>query len=452
MSYTSCKFQMAMWTEQKKGVSSYCNLNAGFAGRKESYAVSRITATEQVRKELEALMKGIRLEDDTPEGFTAEFLRLAVRKLIQQFLEAERTDLLGREPWQRKNGSRGYRNGYEPGKLKTAEGEIPIAVPQVRGTDKPLHSQLREQLGYRTEALRQLAVEAYVRGLSTRDIEETLKTATGDRLLSRSGVSEVTEELWADYQEFQQRSLAEFEVVSLVLDGIWQAMRAKGKKREAVLCAWGILSDGRKVLLHMALGNKESEEAWTAMIRNMVERGLRPPLTVTTDGSRGLTNATDQIWPKSLRIRCWVHKMRNIKDKLPAELAKDIMAEMYAIRDAGTYEQGQQLAQMVIVKYERIYPSAIACLKDDLDASLNHLKLPSRMRLLVRSSNGLERMFEEERRRSKIIPHFFGEKPCLKLMFAVLDRVCDKWTRVHFTPAEVEQMVALRAALGLVAW
>ena len=120
--------------------------------------------------------------------------------------------------------------------------------------------------------------------------------------------------------------------------------------------------------------------------------------------------------------------------------------------DAGTYEQGQQLAQMVIVKYERIYPSAIACLKDDLEASLNHLKLPSRMRLLVRSSNGLERMFEEERRRSKIIPHFFGEKPCLKLMFAVLDRVCDKWTRVHFTPAEVEQMVALRAALGLVAW
>lgn len=414
--------------------------------------MSRVTATERVRKELDALLKGIEMEGEAPENFATEFLQLAVRKLIQQLLEAERTDLLGRDPWQRKSDSRGYRNGYEQGKLKTAEGEIPIAVPQVRGTDKPLHSQLREQLGDRTETLKQLAVESYVRGLSTRDVEDTLRTATGDLLLSRSGVSEVTEELWADYQEFQQRSLAEFEVVSLVLDGIWQAMRAKGKKREAVLCAWGILRDGRKVLLHLALGNKESEEAWLAMIRSMVERGLRPPLTVTTDGSRGLTNAVEQIWPKSLRIRCWVHKMRNIKDKLPAELAKDILAEIYAIRDAGTYEQGQQLAQMVIAKYKEVYPSAVACLKDDLDASLSHLKLPSRIRPLVRSSNGLERMFEEERRRSKIIPRFFGEKPCLKLMFAVLDRVSDKWTRVHFTSAEVEQLVALRAALGLVAW
>ncbi len=129
-----------------------------------------------------------------------------------------------------------------------------------------------------------------------------------------------------------------------------------------------------------------------------------------------------------------------------------MLAEVSAVRDAGTYAQGRELAGTVIAKYEAIYPSAMACLRDDLEASLNHLKLPARLRVYVRSSNGLERLFEEERRRSKIIPHFFAEKPCLKLMYGVLERVSGRWTRIHLTAAESEQLVTLRAALGLVSW
>jgi putative transposase len=413
--------------------------------------VNRVTATERVRKELDALLTGKEMPGGARE-FASEFVRLAVRRLIQELLEAERTDFLGREAWERKPDRQGQRNGYEPAKLKTAEGEIPIELPQVRDNEKPFHSRLRGRLGDRTDVLMQLVLEGYTRGLSTRDVEEALETATGSPVLSRSGVSEVTEALWVDYQEFQQRSLAEFEVVCLMLDGIWHTLRARGKQREAVLCAWGILSDGRKVLLHLALGNKESEEDWLAMVRNMVERDLRPPLTITADGAPGLLKVIDQVWPKSLRIRCWVHKMRNIRAKLPADVANEVQAEIYAIRDAGTHEQGRELAAAVIAKYRLSYPSAMACLADDLEASLNHLKLPARLRSLVRSSNGLERAFEEERRRSKTIPHFFSEKPCLKLMYAVLDRVSGHWTRVHYTATELEQLVTLRASLGLVPW
>lgn len=413
--------------------------------------MNRVTASERVRKELDALLTGKETSGDVRQ-FASEFVRLAVRRLIQEFLEAERTDFLGREAWERKPDSRGHRNGYEPARLKTGEGEIPIELPQVRDSEKPFHSRLRGQLGDRTEALMQLVLEGYVRGLSTRDVEEALTVATGGPVLSRSGVSEVTEALWADYQEFQQRSLAEFEVVCLMLDGIWHTLRAESEKREAVLCAWGILSDGRKVLLHLALGNRESEEDWLAMVRNMVERELRPPLTITADGAPGLLKVIDQVWPKSLRIRCWVHKMRNIKAKLPADVANEVQAEIYAIRDAGTYEQGRELASAVIAKYRLSYPSAMACLADDLEASLNHLKLPARLRPLVRSSNGLERAFGEERRRSKTIPHFFAEKPCLKLMYGVLVRVSGRWTRVHYTATELEQLAALRASLGLAPW
>jgi putative transposase len=413
--------------------------------------MNRVTATERVRKELDAFLTGKEAPGDARQ-FAGEFVRLAVRRLIQELLETERTDFLGREAWERKPDRPGHRNGYEPAKLKTGEGEIPIELPQVRDSEKPFHSRLRERLGDRTEVLMQLVLEGYVRGLSTRDVEEALVAATGGPVLSRSGVSEVTEALWADYQEFQQRSLAEFEVVCLMLDGIWHTLRAQGQKREAVLCAWGILSDGRKVLLHLALGNKESEEDWLAMVRSMVERGLRPPLAVTADGAPGLLKVIDQVWPKSLRIRCWVHKMRNIKAKLPADVANEVQAEIYAIRDAGTYEQGRELAAAVNAKYRLSYPSAMACLQDDLEASLNHLKLPARLRPLVRSSNGLERAFEEERRRSKTIPHFFGEKPCLKLMYGVLARVSGHWTRVHYTATELEQLIAMRASLGLAPW
>ena len=116
--------------------------------------------------------------------------------------------------------------------------------------------------------------------------------------------------------------------------------------------------------------------------------------------------------------------------KLEREGGESAKAEIYAIRDAGTYEQGRELAAAVIAKYRLSYPSAMACLADDLEASLNHLKLPARLRPLVRSSNGLERAFEEERRRSKTIPHFFSEKPCLKLMYGVLARVSGRWARI----------------------
>lgn len=414
--------------------------------------MSRVAATEQVRKELAALLAGTAVAGESAHDFSGEFVRLAVRRLIQELLEAERTDFLGREPWQRKSEQRGYRNGYEAGRLKTAEGEIPIAVPQVRDADRPFRSRLRKRLGNRTETLQRLAVEAYARGLSTRDIEDGLADATGDAVLTRSAVSEVTESLWADFKEFQQRGLAEFKVVSLMLDGIWQNIRARGGKREAVLCAWGILLDGRKVLLHVTLGNKESVESWLAMIRDMVERELPPPLTVTVDGAPGLIAAVEQIWPKSLRIRCWVHKLRNIKAKLPEDVATDVLAEIYAVRDAGTHAQGRELAAALIGKYQDVYPGAMACLAQDLAASLNHLKLPARLRPLVRSTNGLERLFVEERRRSKVIPRFFGEKSYFKLAYAVLVRACARWTRVRFSASEIEQLTALRAAQGLAAW
>lgn len=407
--------------------------------------MKRITPLERVGKMLEELMTTGTRNDNAG----SLFVRLAAQRLAQELLEAARTDFLGREPYERTAEFRGRRNGYEPTKLKSAEGEIPIEVPQVREAAEPFRPALLEFLRGNTDALERLAVEMFARGLSTRDIDAALEHSTGERLLSRSGVSEITEVLWEEFEAFQKREVAGFELEALFLDALYESLRLRGGPKEALLCAWGIMRDGSKVLLHLTLGNKERYEDWLEMLRSMVRRGLRVPVSVTSDGSPGAIKAIQQVFPKSLRIRCWVHKMRNIVGKLPEDAVPEVKAHLIAIRDAANYESGLTLAHQVLDSYTPLYPSAMACLQDDLEASLNHLKLPVKLRKSVRSTNLLERSFEEERRRSKVIPRFFTEKSCLKLAFAVLWRVSGRWQKVKLTMQDLKQLDELRIKLRL---
>ncbi len=196
-----------------------------------------------------------------------------------------------------------------------------VRVPQVRGSSSPYRSRLMEFLGGNSEALERLVVEMYARGLSTRDVEEECfrDETTGELMISRSAVSEITDQLWEDYREFSERDLSGVEVEYLFLDAVYESLRRYGAK-EGVLAAWCITTDGRKVLLHLAVGNKESEECWTEFLRDMIGRGLRAPTSVTSDGAPGLLNAVERVFGKSLRVRCWYHKLGNVRSKLPARM------------------------------------------------------------------------------------------------------------------------------------
>jgi len=146
------------------------------------------------------------------------------------------------------------------------------------------------------------------------------------------------------------------------------------------------------------------------------------------------------MWPEAERIRCWVHKMRNILDKVPEEVRPELKAHLVAIRDAADYKQGERLTEEVMEKYGKTYPSAMQCLRDDLAASLAHLKLPVLHRRSIRTTNLVERSFEEERRRAKVLPRFRTEKECLKLVFAVLWRASARWRGVRFSELEQKQL------------
>jgi putative transposase len=174
--------------------------------------MERIPASERTRERLKTLMDG---KGEAADG-RSELVRLAARLIIEEALEGEADDVLGRGYYARgaAPGS-GHRNGYRTGRLKSAEGSIEYSAPQIAERAEPFRSRIRETLRGRTEELEDLAVEMYARGLSTRDIEALFADATGKSLLSRSAVSMITERLWAEYEGFASRDLAEFDVVYL---------------------------------------------------------------------------------------------------------------------------------------------------------------------------------------------------------------------------------------------
>ncbi len=399
---------------------------------------------------------------DAETDLLSRLAHLGLGYLVQQALEQEQEDFLGRPRYERRRRPHDdddaerahddehlYRNGYEHGRLKTAEGEVRVRVPQVRGASSPYRSRLMEFLGGNSEALERLVVEMYARGLSTRDVEECFRDEeTGELMISRTAVSEITDRLWEDYREFCERDLSGVEVEYLFLDAVYESLRRYGAK-EGVLAAWCITTEGRKVLLHLAVGNKESKECWTEFLRDMIGRGLRAPASVTSDGAPGLVNAIEGVFSKSLRIRCWYHKMGNIRTKLPEEGAEEVLAHARAVRDAPTHEAGEAQAASLIERFGEIYPAAIKSFAEDLEASLAHLKLPIRHRINVRTTNLLERSFLEERRRSKVIPRLMDEKSAMKLVFATLIRVSERWSRVSISELERQQLKLLRRGLGI---
>jgi transposase-like protein len=176
---------------------------------------------------------------------------------------------------------------------------------------------------------------------------------------------------------------------------------------------------------------------------------MRAPTTITSDGAPGLINAITTCFPASIRIRCWFHRLGNLRAKLPDETAGEVLAHVYAVRDAPTLDAARAAADRFINTHGREYPAAIACFTDDFDALLAIHRVPVRHRIRVRTTNLAERSFVEERRRTKVIPRFPDEKAAMKLVFATLIRAADRWCRVSISDLERHQLTLLRAQLGL---
>lgn len=403
--------------------------------------MARVPASERTRNELKEMFSGKAPAD------RSRLVRQAARLIVEEALESEATEVVGRGYYERGGERRGYRNGYRVGRVKTAEGEIEFGVPQVTDTAEPFRSKIRELIRGRTEELERLAVEMYARGLSVRDIEAAFTDESGRCVLSKTAASELSERLWTDYQTFASRDLSEFKVLYLFVDGIAEKLHL-GQPREAVLAAWGITETGHKVLLGLAPGTKEDTASCRDFLRDLKARNLVDPILVATDGAPGLIRAVEEVFPRALRQRCLAHKMRNLEAKVPAEVWRELKGAAYAAYQAGSPKLADMAKDDFVMQYEREYPSATACFLDDFNACVAHLQLPIAHRRATRTTNMLERLFGEERRRTKVIPHAFGERAVLKLMYAALIRASETWKRIVISEFELKQLESLREHLN----
>jgi putative transposase len=345
----------------------------------------RVAPSVTARERLRELLAGA---VDRESNIVSALVEAVTGLVVQELVEGEQADFLGgRGRYERRGeGQLGSRNGYQPGRIRTAEGPIEVAVPQVRGAGAPFRSTLMGFLDGNSEVLERLVTEMYARGLSTRDVEDAFTDVTGEPLISRTAVSEITDRLWEDYQGFISRDLSEIAVQYLFCDAVFESLRRHGAK-DAVLVAWCIADDGRKHLLHLAVGNRESSSCWAEFFRGMLGRGLRLPTTVTCDGAPGLIAAIEACFPASIRIRCWFHRLGNIRAKLPAEAAGEVLAHVYAVRDAPTLDAARAAADRMVNTFARQYPAAVACFQDDLEAMLAIHRVPVRHRIRVRTTD-----------------------------------------------------------------
>jgi len=405
----------------------------------------RIAPSVQIEAAIEAaLLDGF----EEPDRLS-ELGRLGARLVLQRAVEDELEAFLGRARYERTETAAGSRNGHRPRRVQTAEGEITIAMPQVRDTLTRFVSSVIPDTRtiIRTRPLEALVIGAYVRGLSDRDIESLAREA-GLGSISRTAVSTICRELRDRYRAFRAGSLGEVRLLALMLDAIYLPVRPDGPK-EGVLVAWGFTTDGERVLLDVCLGQRERVEDWLDLGQGLIRRGLRNPLLVVTDGAPGLVRAVTELWPDADRQRCAVHRLRNVLAKLPKRpgLHARVRAAYWAALDGATTPVEAEAALRVLIgDLAGEYPSAAACLADDLAALTVHLAYPLRLKRRLRSTNLLERSLEEVRRRTKVIGRFPGETSCLTLAWAVMDLVIAGGRGLGLTLPERHVIAAIIAA------
>jgi transposase-like protein len=372
--------------------------------------------------------------------------------MLQVSIEEEASEFLGRGHYRRGQRLRvGWRNGYEPKGVQTESGFLELAVPQLRATEERFRPKLVERLGNRSVDLEGLVRGMYVRGLSTQDVEDLYGERFEQSRLSKSTVSRITQKLNGDFEAWRKRDLSDLNVLYLFLDGQYHAARQGTDEKEGVLSAYAILEDGRPVLLHLDLGPRESYDAWLSFLQDMVARGLKDPLLVILDGAAGLHKAVKRMWPRAFRQRCQVHKMRNILAKLPRVMQGQMTRLIQQVFLASSHAQALKRGRALIAQFRDRYPAAMECLERDLEECVTYLRFPSAHHVRIRTTNRLERLNGEGRRRTKVIPRFPTERSCLALLFASLVTASKRWRGVKMTPAAIKQLQLLRGETAITA-
>ena len=347
-----------------------------------------------------------------------EKLRAAVRYTLIEVLDAEVEAYIGAAAYQRVPGRQDYRNGHYQRNLVTGMGQVEgLPVPRTRHGFK---TQVFAQYQRRQADLDEAICQMFVRGVSTAQVGDVVEALTGSSL-SPSAVSRVFHSLESEFEGWKQRQLKSH-YLYLFADGTYFSViyDANGCKMP-ILAVVGIDDEGRRDVLAFSVGERENQNAWEDLLEELKSRGVETVDLWITDGNKAMLNAIDKKFPTSKRQRCIKHKMENVLSYIPKKHQDEVRPELRAIFYQDSREKADQELAAFIAKYENVYPSAVACLKRDLEACLTFYSFPTQHWKFIRTTNIIERLFNEVKKRShKMAAAFRNENSCMLMFYAVI--------------------------------
>jgi transposase-like protein len=353
-----------------------------------------------------------------------------IKKFLETGMEVEIEQIIGGESWEHIEDRSNYRNGYYSRNLWTKYGYIRgLKVPRVR---YPIEGGLKtiEYYQRRAREVNEMIKEMFLAGVSTRRVKEVLEPIYGKEMISSTTVSKVVKELDSSVKKFHSRKI-EDEYEDLILDAIYLKVKSPRKSKEkCILVAYGIRTDGVRELIDYKIAAKgESQTAWENFLTGLYHRGLegKKLKLVVTDGNKGLINAVELVWPNALRQRCWAHKIRNVANYLPKKTRYECVREMRKIYEAKDKMEAIKRFREWARRWERVSSRAVNSVEEDLEELLNFYECPSEMRIRLRTTNIIERVFREVRRRTRSISCFTNTASVERIIFAIFKRQNDIW-------------------------
>jgi len=347
-----------------------------------------------------------------------------IRIVINAAMQAERNEHLQAAPYQHSEERRGYANGFKPKTLRTRVGEITFAVPQVR--EGGFYPQALEK-GLRSERALTLALaEMYVQGVSTRKVKAITEQLCGVSITS-SAVSQAATQMDTELAKWRERALGEYPY--LFLDAYYEQVREDGQVRHlAVLVAVGVTPAGKREILGVSVSLSEHEVHWRAFLESLKQRGLGGVQLITSDDHAGLRTARLAVFGGLPWQRCQFHLQQNAQAYVPRkDMQSEVAADIRLIFDAPDRATADAYLAKAVSKYQTSASRLAEWMAANIPAGLTVFAFPAAFRKLLRTTNGVERLHREVRRRARVVSIFPNSASCLRLVSAVLAEISEEW-------------------------
>jgi putative transposase len=353
-----------------------------------------------------------------------DFLRVALQALLQAALEAEMTDAIGAEKGERTEARLAYRSGYYPRSWVTRVGTLELRVPQDRAGR--FSTELFQRYQRSEKALVGTLAEMYVQGVSTRKVKAVTEALCGHSF-SASAISAINKSLDEALRAFAERRLTEA-FPYLILDARYEKVREAGIiLSQAVLVAVAVDGEGRRQVLGVDLANRESRTSWRDFLRGLKERGLFGVEFVVSDDHEGLKQAICEILPGAHWQRCYVHFLRNALDYLSRKLADDCLQELRWIYDRRELAEARRDIAAWLAKWQVKHSRLCDWVEENIEETLTYYRLPQQHHKHMKSTNMLERLNQELKRRTHVVRIFPNAESCLRLVRALAVETHENW-------------------------